>query len=155
MDLLVTFATAGEAMSDKKLWKQVGKLALEKAVETVVEEGVEAAVEVWKKYRLKLQSEWFEQRKKRREAENSNESGGDRERQAYPGAGDPGEADGADGDSGDSRERENDWEDADRDGGNDEPEAAGASAEPFYRQSVSNGTELESFDAFVGRRRDE
>lgn len=142
-------------MSNKKLWKHVGKLAIEKAVETVVEEGVEAAVEVWKKYRLKLQSEWFEERKKKREAENSNESGGDRERQDYPGSNEPGEADGADGGSGESAERENDWEDADRDDGNDEPEAAGESAEPFYRQSVSNGTELESFESFVGRRDDE
>ncbi|MFB6264612.1 MAG: hypothetical protein ABEL76_13450 [Bradymonadaceae bacterium] len=44
----------------ESLFKELGKLALEKAVETLVEEGIEAAVEIWKKYRLKVQEHQFE-----------------------------------------------------------------------------------------------
>lgn len=50
------------ASDDNPAWRKLGKLALEKAVETVVEEGIEAAVEIWKKRQLKFQDEFFENR---------------------------------------------------------------------------------------------
>jgi hypothetical protein len=122
-------------MSNKHpLWKSVGKLAVEKAVETLVEEGVEASVEIWKKYRLKLQEDWFENRKDERESESrtpDEKSAG----QSGSGSDDPTEQSG----SAEARSQSNELS---PDGHTDEGTRTG-------RQS---GSKLESFENFVRRR---
>jgi hypothetical protein len=55
------------ASDDNSAWRKLGKMAVEKAVETVVEEGIEAAVEIWKKRQLKFQDEYFEDRQEARD----------------------------------------------------------------------------------------
>jgi hypothetical protein len=85
------------ASDDNSAWRKLGKMAVEKAVETVVEEGIEAAVEIWKKRQLKFQDEYFEDRQEARDGA---------ERKEYPTREDddiPSEdADGDDGPDGDA-----------------------------------------------------
>lgn len=45
---------------DKTLFAKLSELALERAVETAVEEGIETVFEIWKKHRLKVQERAFE-----------------------------------------------------------------------------------------------
>ena len=55
--------------SGKPLWKKVGEKAITKAVETTVEEGVKAIVDLWKTRHMKELDIEFEERKKARKAE--------------------------------------------------------------------------------------
>ena len=43
-------------------WRELGKAALKTAMNTLIEEGIEAAVEIWKKRRLKIQEELLDER---------------------------------------------------------------------------------------------
>lgn len=57
------------ASSGKPLWQKLTEKALTKAVETTVEEGVKAVVELWKTRHMKELDIEFEERKRARKAE--------------------------------------------------------------------------------------
>lgn len=48
--------------SEESTWRKIGEEALKAAIHTLVEEGIEAAVEIWKKRQLKIQEEYLERR---------------------------------------------------------------------------------------------
>ncbi|GEM_PF-3630389 len=117
------------ASDDNPAWRKLGKLALEKAVETVVEEGIEAAVEIWKKRQLKFQDEFFE---------NRDAAGDAAERKEYPTredddipADESDESDDSDGSGGDS------------DDGSSEP----GDQEPVGGDSAKSGLVGHEFDS--------
>lgn len=71
---------------DDTFWKKVGEEVVMTAVNTLVEEGIEATVEIWKKRRLKIQKDELEKRQDEEETSSeSSEPAAAGERKRYPG----------------------------------------------------------------------
>jgi hypothetical protein len=95
---------------------------------------VEASVEIWKKYRLKLQEDWFENRKDERDSESrtpDEKSAG----QSDPASDDSSEQSGS----------------AKAESQSNEPSPDGNTGEGI-RPGRNSGSKLESFEDFVQRR---
>ena len=73
--------------ASESVWKKLGKEVLETAVKTLVEEGVEASVEIWKKRKLKIQEDELEARAEAGKAGVEAGEGSMGERRDYPGSG--------------------------------------------------------------------
>ncbi len=71
---------------DDTFWKKVGEEVVMTAVNTLVEEGIEATVEIWKKRRLKIQKDELDKREEEEETSSaSSEPAAAGERKTYPG----------------------------------------------------------------------
>lgn len=64
------FRKLAESAGDS-VWKELGQEVLKSAFHVLVEEGIEAAVEVWKKRRLKIQEEELEKRAEKSDGSDS------------------------------------------------------------------------------------
>ncbi len=80
---------------DDNFWTKIGQEVVKAAVNTLVEEGIEAVVEIWKKRRLKIQKDELERRKEsNQEAAEAPSPANASRRKSYPGEGsDPEESD--------------------------------------------------------------
>jgi hypothetical protein len=106
---------------DDTFWKKVGEEVVMTAVNTLVEEGIEATVEIWKKRRLKIQKDELEECQDEEESSSkSSEPASAGERKTYPG----GETDENDGD-------QDDVEKSAAFGGASPVESAGPSVDSF------------------------
>ena len=124
---------------DNSIWKKIGQDALETAVKTLVEEGIEATVEIWKKRRLKIQEEELEEMAAAAE-EASVQAPDPGERKEYPG--------GESGDGEASTDEPVDEEPVEEAPEEDDQEAAGF---PTEQPATEARRSVESFRRYVAK----
>jgi hypothetical protein len=105
---------------DDTFWKKVGEEVVMTAVNTLVEEGIEATVEIWKKRRLKIQEDELEKDDGGESSSESSEAAAAGERKRYPGGG-----------ADDGDEDKDDGQESAAFGGASPVESAGASVDSF------------------------
>lgn len=120
---------------DNSIWKKVGEDAVKTAVNTLIEEGIEATVEIWKKRRLKMQEEEIEEMAADQEKASA-QAPDPGERKPYPGDGESEEA------SDDEPVDEPD---------DDEGQEAASLPHDYEEPAAEAGASVESFGTYVAR----